>query len=137
MSQPEKQQYWNGIIAEAYASRTPITQWCAEHNISSNNFHRWAKKLGYTEGGKKTEKCLALVENQANKANAISTPIIPTSPLFVEVSAQTRAHFTSLTEISTAASPLITINTGNYQIGIRDGFNEQTLSKVLEVVRYA
>ena len=135
MGWEETRERWNRIVMEAYASRQPIAHWCAEHSIRTNNFHRWSKKLGYTKDGKRTEKCLALIEGQGEN---VAAPIIPASPLFVEVPAQTLGCFTDpATGPFSAAGPLITIQAGNYQIGIRDGFSEQTLSKVLEVVRYA
>lgn len=135
MTWAEKHEYWNKIVSEAYKSQEPITQWCAEHNIRENNFHRWSKKLGYTKDGKRTEKCLALIEDQLLYPSA---PIVPAPPLFVEVPAQALGKMTeATTDIIPSAHPLITIQAGSYQIGIQDGFNEQTLSKVLEVIRYA
>ena len=134
MTREEKQVHWNRIVTEAYMSRKPITRWCAEHNIRTNHFHRWSKKLGFTKDGKKTEKCLALIESQYQSESA---QIIPAKPVFVEVPVQTLDGFMEVDNSFHAAGPHITIQTGNYQIGILDGFNEQTLSKVLEVIRYA
>mgnify|MGYP007101953720 CR=1 FL=1 len=135
MQWEEKRDHWNRIVTEAYVSRKPIAHWCAEHNIRTNNFHRWAKKLGYTKDGKRTEKCLALIEDHNE---TISAPVIPASPQFVEVPAQILGRFTGTAAgPCPVAVPLITIQAGNYQIGVCDGFTEQTLSKVLEVIRYA
>ncbi|MBR2560580.1 MAG: hypothetical protein IKF59_01645 [Lachnospiraceae bacterium] len=134
MTREEKQEHWNRIVREAYRSRIPITRWCAEHNIRSNHFHRWSKKLGYTKDGKKTEKCLALIESQ-DQPESIQT--IPAVPLFVEVPAQALGGFVEAESSFPANVPLIMIQTGSYQIGVLDGFNEQTLSKVLGVIRHA
>ena len=133
MKWEEKREHWNRIVSEAYASREPISQWCAEHNIRTNSFHRWAKRLGYTKDGKRTEKCLALIEQQVD---SVSAQIVPSSPVFVEVPAQALGHFSGQAG-TLPVGPFITIQAGDYQIGIQDGFNEQTLSKVLEVIRYA
>ncbi len=134
MTREEKQEHWNRIVREAYKSRIPITRWCAEHNIRSNHFHRWSKKLGYTKDGKKTEKCLALIESQHQPETA---QIIPASPVFVEVPSQALGVFDEAESGFHATVPRVTIQVGSYKIGILDGFNEQTLSKVLEVIRYA
>ena len=134
MTWEETHAYWDKIVSEAYMSREPISQWCAERSIRTNNFHRWSKKLGYTKDGKKTEKCLALIAEQTQPAPA---PIVPAAPVFVEVPTRTLGGFKEAADSFPLARPLITIQAGNYQIGIQDGFSEQTLSKVLEVVRYA
>ena len=134
MTREEKQEHWNNIVAEAYESRMSITRWCAEHNIRTNHFYRWSKKLGYTKDGKKTKKCLTLIESQDQQESA---HIIPAVPLFVEVPAQVLGSFSEMEESSLSERPLITIQAGDYQIRIPDGFNELTLSKVLEVIRYA
>ena len=134
MTREEKQEHWNSIVAEAYRSRMPITRWCAEHNIRTNHFHRWSKKLGYTKDGKKTEKCLALIESQDQPEPA---RIVPEAPLFVEVPAQALDGFVEVESSFRTVVPLIMIQAGNYQIGVPDGFNEQTLSKILGVIRHA
>ena len=134
MTREEKQEHWNRIVREAYKSRIPITRWCAEHNIRSNHFHRWSKKLGYTKDGKKTEKCLALIESQ-DQPESVQT--ISAVPLFVEVPAQALGGFVEAESSFHPNVPLITVQTGSYQIGVLDGFNEQTLSKVLGVIRHA
>ena len=134
MTREEKQEHWNRIVREAYKSRIPVTRWCAEHNIRSNHFYRWSKKLGYTKDGKKTKKCLTLIESQDQQESA---HIIPAVPLFVEVPAQTLGGFVEVENSYHANVPLIMIQAGSYQIGVLDGFNEQTLSKVLGVIRHA
>lgn len=126
--------YWDRTVSEAYRSHEPIRRWCAGHGISASIFYKWAKELGYTEDGKKTEKCLDLLKEQPAAASA---PAVPASPAFVEVPAQVLGSFSETEESSPSAPPLITIQAGGYQIGIQDGFNELTLSKVLEVIRYA
>ena len=134
MTREEKQEHWDRIVREAYKSRISITRWCAEHNIRSNHFHRWSKKLGYTKDGKKTEKCLALIESQ-DQPESVQT--ISAVPLFVEVPAQALGGFVEAESSFPANVPLIMIQAGSYQIGVLDGFNEQTLSKVLGVIRHA
>ena len=134
MTRNENRDYWDRTVSEAYRSHEPIRRWCAGHGISASIFYKWAKELGYTEDGKKTEKCLDLMEEQPDAASA---PTVPASPVFVEVPAQVLGSFSEMEESSLSERPLITIQAGDYQIGIQDGFNELTLSKVLEVIRYA
>ena len=134
MTRNENRDYWDRIISEAYRSHEPIRRWCAGHSIRAGVFYEWAKELGYTKDGKKTEKCLDLMKEQPSLASA---PAVPASPVFVEVPAQVLGSFSEMEESSPTALPFITIRAGGYQIGIRDGFNELTLSKVLEVIRYA
>lgn len=126
--------YWDRTVSEAYRSHEPIRRWCAGHSIRAGVFYEWAKELGYTKDGKKTEKCLDLMKEQPSLASA---PAVPASPVFVEVPAQVLGCFSEMEESSSCECPLITIQTGGYQIRIPDGFNELTLSKVLEVIRYA
>ena len=125
---------WDKIVSKAYKSHEPIRQWCSEHGVRTNNFYKWAKKLGYTNDGKKTEKCLAMIEEKPVRACASD---VTAYPQFVEVPAQLLEHIPENEECFSSARPLITVQTGGYQIGISDGFNELTLSKVLEVLRYA
>ena len=66
-----------------------------------------------------------------------SAPTVSASPVFVEVPAQVLGSFSEMEESSLSERPFITIQAGDYQIRIPDGFNELTLSKVLEVIRYA
>ena len=134
MTRNENRDYWDKIISEAYRSHEPIRRWCAGHSICAGVFYEWAKELGYTKDGKKTEKCLVLMKEQPVVTSA---PTVPASPVFVEVPAQVLGGFSEMEESSLSERPLITIQAGDYQIRIPDGFNELTLSKVLEVIRYA
>lgn len=133
MTRDELQIHWNNIVLEAYHSGKTISQWCREKGIRTNHFYRWSKKLGYTSNGQRTEKCSAAEEQNRQK----TVPLPDSAPIFVEVSAQTLGRVPKPAESFLLDQPLITIQTGNYKIGIQDGFNDQTLSKVLEVIRYA
>ena len=134
MTWEEKRDHWNRIVSEAYKSHEPIRRWCDRNCVRTNSFYRWSKNLGYTKDGKKTEKCLALMKNQSVGSPAQTGQA---SPMFVEVPAQVLGCISEMEDNAPSARPLITIQAGGYQIGILDGFNELTLSKVLEVVRYA
>ena len=125
---------WDRIVSKAYKSHEPIRQWCSGHGVRTNSFYKWAKKLGYTKDGKKTEKCLAIMEEKPAGASA---PDVTAYPQFVEVPAQLLDCISEKEESFPSESTLITVQAGRYQIGIPDGFNELTLSKVLEVLRFA
>ena len=131
----EKRDQWEKIVSEAYRSGQPIKHWCAEHGIRSNNFYRWAKKLGYTVNKKRSEKYYSLMEGQARYVP--SPPVPVEQPLFVEVLPRQLGIIEAAAGALSEDRALISIRAGSYEIGIRDGFNEQTLSKVLEVVGHA
>ena len=134
MTREERCKYWEGIVSEAYQSGEAIEMWCEEHCISTTSFHRWGKRLGYTKGGKRTVKCLSLIGSDTQH---ISVPNVSSSPAFVEVPAHTVTALSDATNSICSRDALITVQAGAYQVGIRDGFNEHTLSKVLEVLRHA
>lgn len=130
----QKAAYWDSVLLEAYRSREKIKHWCTKNGISVKSFHYWSKKLGYTANGKRTAKYHTFMEGVRQST---SESVVPATPVFVEVSAQVLRQFSQPTSEIQASQPQIIIQAGKYQIGIRDGFSEQTLSKVLEVVRYA
>lgn len=127
-------QYWRKTVEEAYLSGEQIKRWCAERGINSKNFHRWANKFGYTENGKKTDKYYALIEGRGQPD---PMPAMAAPPEFVEVPAKALDVFRGRVEAVPDFLPYITIRSGRYQVGIRDGFEKETLSKVLEVLRDA
>lgn len=134
MSSESKREHWDKVVREAYQSGEPIKQWCKDHSISCGNFHYWSKKLGYTLNGKRTEKCYGQEEMNGQRMPA---PLTAVSPVFVEVPKEVLADSMTDTGVRQSDRPLITIQSGDYEIGVRDGFNGQTLARVLEVMRYA
>ena len=133
MTRESTNQYWNEIVITAYRSGEQIRHWCQERGINEKNFHRWAKKLGYTDNGKKTEKFYSLIEDPAINKSADTLA----APVFVEVPQPVLDGFRQPEQAYASSHPLITVQAGSYQISILDGFSEHTLSKVLEVIRYA
>lgn len=133
MSKELTQQHWSEIVIAAYRSGEKIRHWCQKHGINEKGFHGWAKKLGYTENGKRTDKYYSLMEDPTTEIPEVAMAV----PVFVEVPSQVLENFREPVQVFPSDHPLITVQAGSYQIGIRDGFSEQTLSKVLEVIRYA
>ena len=134
MTREEIQAHWEKIVLEAYQSGMPVSQWCREQGIRPNHFYRWTKKLGYTSNGQRTEKCPAINKEQPQQ---VPVPVAVDAPLFVEVPDQVLGGLSEPAGVFPPNQPLITIQAGSYQIGVKDGFDERTLLKVLEVMHYA
>ena len=134
MTRKNAYQYWSKVVPEAYRSKEQINRWCNEHGINEKSFHRWAKKLGYVANGERTVKYYDLIAEEDPHAVATTMPKIP---VFAEVPSRILDCFQAAVDNIPASPPLITVCVGSYQVGIQDGFDERTLSKVLEVIRHA
>lgn len=131
MAKHKSREAWAATIEAAIRSGLKISEYCRKNDISENHFYRYALLLGYTSGGKRTEKW-------STAASGIPEKTVPSAdaPALVPVPAQTVRMAWAPTNVP-PAQPQISILHNSFRVDIADGFSQDTLRRVLEVVRNA
>jgi hypothetical protein len=122
---------WEKLIEEAARSGLSVSEFCTQHNLSTNLFYRKAKSLGYMAEGKRTEKWEAAASGNPGPCNPM--------PAFVAVPLGLVEGSRSCTcsEQHGTPQPQIIIRYGGFQIALGDRFSDESLRRVLEVVAHA
>ena len=122
---------WEGLITEAACSGIDIPEFCSLHGFSRSWFYRMARRLGYMDGGKRTEKW----EAAASGACATHSPVpaLVAVPRGIVESSRTGQSG----EQPDIRQPQIIIRYGKFQIAVGDRFSSESLQRVLEVVAHA
>lgn len=122
---------WEDLIVEAACSGIDVSQFCSLHGLSKSWFYRMARRLGYMEGGKRTEKW----EAAASGACATHSPVpaLVAVPRGIVESGRTGQSG----EQPDIRQPQIIIRYGEFQIAVGDRFSSGSLQRVLEVVAHA
>lgn len=131
MAKRKSREEWAETIEAAARSGLRISEFCRKNEVSTNYFYRYALLLGYTSGGKRTEKWFAAV-SRTSENGALSTDV----QALVPVPVQTVRMAWESTDIP-PVQPQISILHDSFRIDIGDGFSQDTLRRVLEVVRNA
>lgn len=131
MAKHKSREEWTATIEAAIRSGLKISEYCRKNDIAENHFYRNALLLGYTSGGKRTEKWSAVASSVPEKTDPLAD-----SPALVPVPVQTVRMAWEHTEVP-LAQPQISILHDSFRIEIGDGFSQDTLRRVLEVIRNA
>ena len=110
----KKAREWNSRIQEARNSGLTITRWCRDHNISVRQFYEWEKRL-------------------RDNPNLISDA--EEDSCFYEMPDKTETGSLELTPQK--AMPETVIQYGMFNILVTSQTKEETLMKVLKVIRNA
>jgi hypothetical protein len=132
MAKQRSREEWAATIEAAVKSGLKISEFCRKNDIAVNHFYRYALLLGYTSGGKRTEKWFTTASGASEK----SVPSMKDNPALVPVPVQTVRMAWESTDVSPAQSQ-ISIFHDSFRIDIGEGFSQDTLRRVLEVVRNA
>ena len=130
MSKHRSREEWTAIIESAARSGLRVSDFCRQNNISKNLFYRNSLRLGYTSEGKRTEKWIAAVSAESEGSSLSGNPAL------VPVPVQTVQMAWRPTGFSYGQSQ-ISILHDSFRIVIEDGFSQDTLRCVLEVMRDA
>lgn len=127
----EKTTDWEDLIAEAACSGIDISEFCSRHGISKSWFYRMARRLGYMDGGKRTEKWEAAASGACTTHGP--APALVAVPQRIVESGRT-GQFGEQPDIH---QPQIIIRYGEFRIAVGDRFSNESLRKVLEVIAHA
>lgn len=122
---------WEDLIVEAACSGIDVSQFCSLHGLSKSWFYRMARRLGYMEGGKRTEKW----EAAASGARTTHSPVQALVAVPQGIVESGRAGQSG--EQPDIRQPQIIIRYGEFQIAVGDRFSSESLQRVLEVVAHA
>ncbi len=167
MSKHKSQEKWIKIIEDAARSGMRITEFCRKNGIHENVFYRNSLILGYTKNGKRTEKWTNAVSSaetekwtdevspaEAEKWTDTDSPaetekwtdtVAPAEtkafdtsdhPSFIPVPVQTVQAAWRSSEPDARQSQ-ISIHHDSFRIVVGEGFSQDTLRRVLEVMRDA
>lgn len=128
----EKLLYWKKIIKTAEASGGTRVAWMREHGISEGSYYYWHSAL-LKNGMLDTDDTGALEEiplPAAVKTQGDTVCLVEYRPA---ATPQQPSHTAELIDIQPAGCQ-ITLNANGIQVCLGDGFEEQTLARVLEVV---
>lgn len=131
MSKHRSQEEWITILENAARSGMSVSDFCREYDISKNLFYRNSLKFGFTRNGKRTEKW-----SNAACSTKPDKPAVSSLPALVPVPAQTIRAAWSQPDPD-AGRPQIAILHDSFRIIIGDDFSQDTLRRVLEVMRDA
>lgn len=132
MARRRSKEEWAATIEAGARSGLKIAEFCRKNNIPENVFYRYALLLGYTNGGKRTEKWFSAVSGPTEKTDSS----VNDDPALVPVPVQTVRMAWKSADVS-PLQPQISIYHDSLRIDIGDGFSQDTLRRVLEVVRNA
>lgn len=131
MSKHRSRKEWIEILENAARSGMSVSDFCRQNDISKNLFYRNSLKFGFTKDGKRTEKWI----NAASSAGH-EDPAISSLPALVPVPAQTIRAAWSQPDPD-AGRPQIAILHDSFRVIVGDDFSQDTLRRVLEVMRDA
>ncbi len=131
MSKRITQEEWVTIIEEAAMSGVRVSEYCREKEISEKMFYRNTQKLGYTRNGKRTEKW-----NTVASSSEAEDAVISNLRTLVPVPVQTIQAAWSRPDSKTG-DPQVAILHDSYRIIVGEDFSQETLRRVLEVMRNA
>ena len=130
MSKHRSREEWTAIIESAARSGLRVSDFCRQNNISKNLFYRNSLRLGYTSGGKRTEKWIAAVSAESECSSPSGNPaLVPVPVQTVQMAWRPNGFSYGQSQIS--------ILHDSFRIVIEDGFSQDTLRCVLEVMRDA
>lgn len=121
---------WDLLIKEAARSGISVSEFCLRHNLRKNLFYRMSKILGYTDGGRRTEKWEAAAAAPVNRK---SLPALVEVPMGIVESGRSCAP----AEPQEGPEAQIMIRYGEFRITVGDHFSSESLRRVLEVVAHA
>ena len=130
---------WISIIKEARASEQSIKDWCLMKGISRTSFYKWQARLtekGVLEGFPKLEQSGYDRKEASSNGDESSEDY----PCFVEFVINKEEPEMESRDIPTSElaeefqESKIMIQRNSYQVFVGNGFSEDTLKKVLEVV---
>lgn len=130
MSKHKSKEEWTSILESAARSELSVSDFCKQNGIPLNLFYRNSLRFGYTCGGKRTEKWAAA----ASAAQKRSDP--QNQPALVPVPVQTIQAALEPGRLQDDHSQ-VSILYDSFRITVGDNFSQDTLRRVLEVVRYA
>ncbi len=155
MSNHKSQEKWIKIIEDAARSGMRIADFCRKNGIHENVFYRNTLILGYTKNGKRTEKWTNAVSSaeaekwtdavSSSEAEKWTDTVAPAEtekcntsdhPSFVPVPVQTVRAAWRISEPDAGQSQ-IAIHHDSFRIVVGEGFSQDTLRRVLEVMRNA
>ncbi len=130
---------WAGIIQEAATSGLTKTEFCARKGIDRRQFFHWQKRIREYVLANNPELGLpAPPHGQMHQIREVNSQIMPTLPIFCEITPREDAHPIPTVQRSEASfSPRAMIQVGSYQIYVGDSTSEQMLSTILSVIRNA
>ena len=129
----EKTSDWEDLIAEAACSGIDISEFCSLHGLSRSWFYRMARRLGYMDGGRRTEKWEAAASGARSRTTHNPVPALVPVPRGIVESG--RAGQSG--EQPDIHRPQIIIRYGEFQIAVGDRFSSGSLRQVLEVAAHA
>ena len=107
---------WAAHIREIRSSGKPVAQWCREHNLSARSYYYWDKRLR-----EKPE----LVSQSSDVFYQV--PFEPSVPQ--------NSHAVQPEE--TSSLPVTVVQYASYNVLVTDHTSEETLARVLRVIRDA
>lgn len=122
---------WEELITEAARSGISVSEFCSQHSLSKNLFYRMTKLLGYTDGGRRTEKWEAAASGGPVSCNPM--PALVAVPVGIVESSRSGV----CEDHQGIPQPQIIIRYGGFQIAVGDSFSNESLRRVLEVVAHA
>ena len=130
MSKHRSREEWAAIIESAARSGLKVSEFCRQNNISKNLFYRNSLRLGYTSEGGRTEKWIAAASAEFEDFSTREHSVLVPVPIqTVQMANQFAGPSYGQTQIS--------ILHGSFRIVVEDGFSQDTLRCVLEVMRNA
>ena len=130
MSKHKSRDEWAAIIEAAARSGLKVSDFCRQNNISKNLFYRNSLRLGYTSEGGRTEKWFAAASAESQGSSLSDYPALVPVPLQTVQMAWQPAGLT-------CRQSQISILHDSFRIVVEDGFSQDTLRGVLEVMRDA
>lgn len=130
MSKHRSRDEWVAIIEAAARSGLKVSDFCRQNNISKNLFYRNSLRLGYTGEGGRTEKWRAAASAESQGSSSSDYPSLVSVPLQTIQKAWQSPGFT-------CGQSQISIFHDSFMIVVGDGFSQDTLRGVLEVMRDA
>ena len=131
--------YWKKIIMTAETSGMKRTEWMRSHGIDDKRYYYWHRKLTelrMLDGNWEGLEDISIPDGQDDRNGDQSQ-----NQDFVEypVPASTTNHAGTFHagQCSGQPGPQIMIQHGEYNIYVKEGFDDHTLSRVLGVIRHA
>lgn len=129
-----RSEQWHKIVSECINRDPEISkrQWCRENGITYRSLMYWQRKFQIEAFDQMNNSHNTLPANTANAS----------VPAFVDVTAQLKAtqeerHTIPLESESVSLTPELMIQIDEYRIYITNSIHEDTLEKVMRVIRHA
>ena len=100
--------------------------YCEQIGVPVNQFYKMSHKLGYTNGGERTEKWYTAAR-QASPASRGSRELVPVPAETVREAVPSPAH-------PAGGQPQIVIQYEKFRVAVGDDFSGPALQRVLEVI---